>query len=139
MEYLFIYLLQIANNLEDAQLMFGVLFIAFTILWVGAIGAALQENEFGEPTEEDKEDNTSVYKYYLIRTMLRKGVIFCFILLITVSLIPTKQTLLLMGGTYLAKKTVSSEVMNTKLSKINAIIDIQLDKYLKELQGKQSK
>lgn len=49
--------------------------------------------------------------------------------------IPCKQTLLLMGGTYLGKRAVNEVVNSDKLEKINTIIDLQLDKYIKELKG----
>ena len=50
------------------------------------------------------------------------------------SFIPTKQTLLLMGGTYLGKKAINAVVTDEKIKKVDTIINLQLDKYIKELQ-----
>lgn len=51
-------------------------------------------------------------------------------------IIPTKQTLLLMGGTYLGKKAVNAVITDEKIKKVDTIINLQLDKYIKELQAK---
>ena len=49
--------------------------------------------------------------------------------------IPTKQTLLLLSGTYLGKKTVKQVVTDEKIKKIDTIINLELDKKIKELKG----
>ena len=49
---------------------------------------------------------------------------------------PTKQTLLLVSGIYMGKKTVNQIATSQKLEKINTIVDLQLNKYIKELQQK---
>ena len=53
------------------------------------------------------------------------------------AVIPTKQTLLLMGGTYLGKKAVNAVITDEKIKKIDTIINLQLDKYIEELQGRE--
>ena len=47
--------------------------------------------------------------------------------------IPTKQTLLLIGGTYIGKKAVNQVVTDEKIKKIDTIINLELDKRIKEL------
>lgn len=133
MEYLFIYLLQVCNGLQGIQILFIVLSIFSFVFLAVVISLSFSEGKIGEPSEEDKKHNTAYYQYYIARAFLKKLTIWCIVISIIFSLVPTKQTMLLMGGTYLAKKTISSDVVNSKLSKIDAIIDIQLDKYLKEL------
>lgn len=49
-------------------------------------------------------------------------------------IIPTKQTLLLMGGTYLGKKAITTVATDEKLKKVDKIINLQLDKYIKEFE-----
>ena len=50
-------------------------------------------------------------------------------------ILPTKQTLLLVGGTYLGKKAVNKVITSDKLNKVNTIIELELDKRIKELKG----
>lgn len=63
-------------------------------------------------------------------------------ILVSVSLLsnifPTKQTMLLVGGTYLGKKAVNQVATSDKIEKINTIIDLQLNKYIKELKGNEN-
>lgn len=69
--------------------------------------------------------------------LAKKGIKFCCIGLVVAILflfIPTKQTMLLMGGTYLGKKAVNAVVTDEKIQKVDTIINLQLDKYIKELQ-----
>jgi hypothetical protein len=40
-----------------------------------------------------------------------------------------------MGGTYLGKRAVNEIANSAKLEKINTIVDLQLDKYIKNLKG----
>lgn len=68
------------------------------------------------------------------RKLLAKILCVCAITAGLISFIPTEKTLALMGGVYLGKKAVAAAGMDTKLDKVNAIIEHQLDKYLKELQ-----
>ena len=49
-------------------------------------------------------------------------------------IVPTKQTMLLIGGTYLGKKAVKQVITDKKLEKVNTIIELELDKRIKELQ-----
>ena len=49
--------------------------------------------------------------------------------------IPTKQTLLLMGGMYLGKKAVNTVITDEKIKKVDTIINLELDKRIKELKA----
>ena len=117
MEYLFIYGLQIANLLKIFAI--SLLFITLIALWVGA-----------EIASVDYEDLLSNWdkrmKKMFITTLLTSLVLF---------MLPTKQTLLLMGGIYYGKKAINTITSSEKLDKINKIIDLQLDKYIKELKN----
>ena len=119
MEYLFIYCLQIFDTLHILKFIFGFCIVVCIVFW-GACWAFLAEQyDFKKAKNEIEPFLKGIKKFFIIFS----------ILLFLVCLIPTKQTLLLMGGTYLGKKVISSE----KLKKVNTIIDLQLDKYIKEL------
>ena len=66
---------------------------------------------------------------------IKKFYITCISILIIVSFIPTKQTLLLVGGTYLGKKAINTVITDKKIEKVNTIIELELDKRIKELKG----
>ena len=119
MEYLFIYLLQIMEGL----LLFGkLLCVASFIVWI--IKCICSDECTYGPSFEKK-----FIKIPLILLVI--GLI--------LQILPTKQTLLLMGGTYLGKKAVNAVVTDEKIKKVDTIINLQLDKYIKELQGKEVK
>ncbi|EAJ5967020.1 hypothetical protein DED38_07745 [Campylobacter coli] len=64
--------------------------------------------------------------------------IFIPIIIITGSiaiLTPSKQTAYLMAGDYIGNQVATSEFVNNRLEKIIEIIDLNLDKQIKELQG----
>lgn len=127
MEYLFIYLLQMVEFLETPIFLGGFFFILFIVSFVviRIITEVVKNDEY----VDDNEKNLFVN----ISELLKKGTIITGIFAFLFSIIPTKQTLLLMGGTYMAKKTVSSIATDSRMSKVNAIIDLQLDKCLKDL------
>ena len=125
MEYLFIYCLHLCNII-DFLLFFAILgsvgFIVATIAYfVGTISYQYDEDEnYGKKEKE-------IFK------ILKKITIVVTLVSILIALFPNKQTLLLMGGTYLGKKAAKEIVTSQKLEKVNTIIDLQLDKYIKEL------
>ncbi|ENM7488099.1 hypothetical protein AB8K26_000270 [Campylobacter coli] len=53
----------------------------------------------------------------------------------TAILTPSKQTAYLMAGAYIGNQVATSEFVNNRLEKIIEIIDLNLDKQIKELQG----
>lgn len=117
MEYLFIYLLQLADVIDGCVSFFIATSVMFAILTVcGALYWA---------DEKDRKPFDVFVKSTVVSLML----------LLTCNLIPTKQTLLLMGGTYLGKKAIDMVATDEKIKKIDTIINLQLDKYIKELQN----
>ena len=111
MEYLFIYLLQLCEVIE----VFAVIFaIAFIILLIMSLGNLIT----------DEQENSKKYFKMSLITLAITGIL---------CLIPTKQTLLLFGGTYLGKKVITTE----KMQKVNKIIDLELDKRIKALETEQ--
>lgn len=120
MEYLFIYSLQMADILATVSGICGFLLIATTISLI--------------PLFMYKEEDKLVKDGFNI---VRRVSIALLVIIILGVLAPTKQTLLLMGGTYYGKKAVNAVVTSDKLQKVNTIIDLQLDKYIKELTNEQ--
>ena len=112
MEYLFIYLLQVADYLH--KLSIGLIVIS-PLIWLMHGLACARERETG-----------------FEKKFLRIPLIVLFIGMF-LHFIPTKQTFLLMGGTYLGKKAVNAVITDEKIKKVDEIINLQLDKYLKEL------
>lgn len=117
MEYLFIYGLQMANLVM--VLAVGLLIIIPLVLGFATVFLS-----------GDLEELQNSWDKWMKKTLIT-SLITSLVLLA----LPTKQTLLLMGGTYLGKRAVNEVVNSDKLEKINTIIDLQLDKYIKELKG----
>ena len=124
MEYLFIYLLQMADNLSNLQdfiyVLLGISIFAYICIYIMIVSDSYYEEKLRQ-----KRLVRSIKKFYIT----------CIIILITVSLIPTKQTLLLVGGTYLGKKAINTVITDKKIEKVNTIIELELDKRIKELRG----
>lgn len=129
MEYLFIYLLQIANCLDGATLFLVIMTISCLVIGTGVYFAIQSECTSDRVDEEMRK----VFK------PIRNTGIISLTLLILFALIPTRDTLLLMGGTYLGKKAVNAVVTDEKVKKINTIIELELDKRIKELQTTEAK
>ena len=129
MEYLFIYLLQAADVINN--------FIFFPLLTCVSFFIAMFCLIFAEVIMNFSDYTTRKEKQYVktLRKIATKIffwlVLFCFL----VNMLPTKQTLLLMGGTYLGKKAVNAVITDEKIKKVDTIINLQLDKYIKELQA----
>lgn len=126
MEYLFIYLLQIADSLFNLQ------FFIYTLLGITIFAWILSYMMLDTSSYYDSEKSTR--KKRLVRS-IKKFYITCISILIIVSFIPTKQTLLLVGGTYLGKKAINTVITDKKIEKVNTIIELELDKRIKELKG----
>lgn len=119
MEYLFIYGLQFADAISVIKNILTALLIAYIVLTVVTL-------------QEIRPDDEDLKKWWNL--WIKKILIFLIVTPLILFLLPTKQTMLLIGGTYLGKKAVSAVATSDKLEKINTIIDLQLDKYIKELQ-----
>lgn len=125
MEYLFIYLLQLADSIT-------AILAASVIATIGS-GVATVITYFEISTdhpriEDRKEELDKIFK------PIKKMFITSTVIMVLVGLIPTRNTLLLMGGTYLGKKAVSAVVTDSKIQKVNTIIELELDRRIKELQ-----
>lgn len=133
MEYIFIYLLQISNLLD---LVLCCLFIADVCLISFCIILGFctrfeyinyKSNRYcGGLTTETGQNGSKLCKK-LIPIML--------VITFFVAMVPSKQTLLLIGGTYLGKKAVKQVITDKKIEKINTIIELELDKRIKELKA----
>lgn len=123
MEYLFIYGLQMANILENILAL--TIFGAAALIIASIIFYCVNYDEITADGWGEAYKNT-------FKALKNTSIIFV-IISIFVGLLPTKQTLLLMGGTYLGKKAAKEIITSQKLEKVNTIIDLQLDRYIKEL------
>lgn len=131
MEYLFIYLLQIAENLD--WIGFVLIFTTIISLAFLIVMAVQSECKF-----ENTENHTYDMSNECIKTAskLAKKIFAINLICVFITMIlPTKQTLLLFGGTYLGKKAVNKVITSDKLNKVNTIIELELDKRIKELKG----
>lgn len=123
MEYFLIYLLQIADLIRFLSLPF---FIFFVLSLVAIIVATFIK--YLDPDSELRELSSDFQKFNF------KVFLVSLIFLIILGLIPCKQTIVLCAGVHFGKKTVETVVNSDKMEKINTIIDLQLDKYIKDFQ-----
>lgn len=115
MEYLFIYLLQVIETLNIISLIFTILFgFGFIFLLIGSIRAYIDD-----AYADEMKKLTNLLKYVGIGLILSIPLLFA----------PTKQTVTLMGGVYMGKQVIESEIAQ----KSYKVIELQLDKILKEL------
>ena len=126
MEYLFIYLLQMADNLFVLQ---GFIYILLFISIFAWIFAYMTLDTVSYYNREKSTRTKRLLRY------IKKFYITCISILIIASLIPTKQTLLLVSGTYMGKKAINTVITSEKLKKVDTIINLELDKRIKELKG----
>lgn len=123
MEYVFIYLLQLFDTLEYIKITTGV------ILFIGAAFYVM-----GKCTYISNENYYKDLKLMYEKVLNKVFMLFLSVFLITL-FVPTRNTLLLMGGTYYGKKAVKQIVTDKKIEKVNTIIELELDKRIKELKG----
>lgn len=121
MEYLFIYLLQIGEVFDVLSCLFAIALIITVIITLILFYCE----------KVDCNDDECKYTKIWGKTSL-------IVLLITsvLCLFPTRQTILLMGGTYYGKKAIHAVVTDEKLKKIDKIINLELDKRIKDLSEK---
>ena len=122
MEYLLIYLLQLFDRIDALNFALWVTLVGSFIVYAVAFLFYLADRDY----------------FCTIKPSLkigRKILIRFFIVALITMCIPTKQTLLLLSGTYLGKKAVKQVVTDEKIKKIDTIINLELDKKIKELKG----
>ena len=126
MEYLFIYGLQIADLIH--YLAVGCIIFLCVSVFIALVLIGLyvcDDYEF----QKWKQKVLPIFKRMWLGFSVASLILFLF---------PTKQSLLLMGGTYYGKKAINAVAASGKLQKVNTIIDLQLDKYIKELNKQES-
>ena len=127
MEYLFIYLLQLADAIT---VILGVTTFLTIFSGVGSlISYFVVSTDHGDNKDVKERELSKIFVPF------KKVFIVSTIIMVLVGLIPTKNTLLLMGGTYLGKKAINAVVTDTKIQKVNTIIELELDRRIKELQN----
>lgn len=126
MEYIFFYLLQILDSLNTIAC---TLFLAIIVLSIIMLCFAIQNRDMFDLEDSYFESEREIWK------KLQK--VFCGILIAFSFLffLPSKQTIVLFGATYLGKKTINTIVTSEKLQKIDTIINLELDKRIKELKA----
>ena len=124
MEYLFIYCLQLFDFLHN------VMFFLFFSTIVGIITYFMAMF-----FRSDCMLNSDIAFNKILSKMSKNTAITSLILFILFALTPTKNTLLLIGGTYYGKKAVKQVVTSDKLQKVDTIINLELDKRIKELKN----
>lgn len=123
MEYLFIYMLQIAEAKEPLLFFTILASLSLIVLYYAFYIQALCD-------EIDLEKNKSIK---VILNILKKLMVISLTIFCIGFIIPTKQTLLLSGGLYLGKKAANIIINDAKVQKVNTIIELELDKHIKEL------
>ena len=121
MEMLFLYLVDLLDNLSCLVIFFMIALVTFFVIMV----------VHGIDNSEMFADKKSYEEAYKIHKFLRKVNVILIVIIFFFCLVPSKQTLLIIGGTHLAKKTV---ITNERLQKVNKIIDLELNKRLNELE-----
>lgn len=121
MEYLFIYALQMADTVDGLKFL---IFIGFCIT------IFLKSMTFIDNAAEEDP----VIKN--LSSILNKSIIVIITLFVITIIFPTKQTLILWGGTYYGKAAVNHVVNTDKYKKISELIDLKLDSLIKEERGK---
>ena len=124
MEYLFIYCLQLFDFLHNA--MFFLFFSTVVGIVVYFIAMSFRS---------DCMLNSDIAFNKILCKISKNTAIISLILFILFALTPTKNTLLLVGGTYYGKKAVKQVVTSDKLQKVDTIINLELDKRIKELKN----
>jgi hypothetical protein len=122
MEYLFIYLLQATEVIK------AVMAVLLSVVVIAAVIAVILNIVLLDCGRTDEIKHIKE-----VIKSAKKVIIRCLIAAFILFLIPTKQTLLLMGGTYIGKQAVNAVVTSDKMQKVNEIIDLQLDKDIKDL------
>lgn len=112
MDYLYLYLLGLADTFIALKVLITIIFSIFAIGmavdWYGERNKSYFEEEFGKS---------------------KKVTIILGIVTALVLAVPTKESLILMGGLHYGKKVVTNE----RIEKVNKIIDLELDHKVQEL------
>lgn len=123
MEFLFLYLADLVENVSVIAIPIVIIEIALVIT---ICLYAWEERCMFTDSKGYKEE-------LIIFKKLKKIFLVNSLIILSLCLIPSRATLLMVGGKYYLKK---GSVNNEKLIKINKLIDLELDKRIKELENK---
>ncbi len=119
-----VFLIYIASILDDINRVFftaGILTLA-----CGIFSIILYYGSKFEHNEEFANIGIKGMKIFILISIITGSIAI---------LTPSKQTAYLMAGAYIGNQVATSEFVNNRLEKIIEIIDLNLDKQIKELQG----
>ncbi|EAI7567476.1 hypothetical protein [Campylobacter coli] len=119
-----VFLIYIASILDDINRVFftaGILTLA-----CGIFSIILYYGSKFEHSEEFANIGIKGIKIFIPISIITESIAI---------LTPSKQTAYLMAGAYIGNQVATSEFVNNRLEKIIEIIDLNLDKQIKELQG----
>ena len=126
MEYFLIYLLQF-DELRFLALL--VLLFLCAISTAAVTMCVIDNPDILDKALESLESERRLYE------LLKKCTCGLLVALILVALIPSRETLLYIGGLYLGKKAYKQVVTDEKIQKVDTIISLELDKRIKELKN----
>ena len=121
MIYLFLYLASIIDNIKSDLVFIPLILVLIAICSIPILGLLLEEKFF---------DYAKKYKNVIINFFL-----ICLILMFSANFIPTKGTLYQMAAVYCGKELNKTVQIDKKLQKVSELIDLQLDKNIKELKN----
>jgi hypothetical protein len=123
-------LLQLLDSIETIARLVFVFTLVMLISYVG-LGCLtkFQYTKYDGGNYMDISQETGVNASKFLQKWLPKCLVLCFVFI----LIPSKQTLLLFSGVYYGKKTYQQISTNKGLEKVKTIIDLELDKMIREL------
>lgn len=131
MEYLFIYLMQLAGAVEEFRTLCIILAVV-SLVFLAVVTCITMAEGYGW-SEEECAGISGEVNFLIVRRLLTKTMCVFAIISALLLIVPTERTLAMIGGLYIGKRIVTSQGINTKLDKVSKIIDIQLDKYMEEL------
>lgn len=126
-------MLQLTNGIEGFLILLTTFMTVLFIFILSLILYSLINNIsiFGKREDLYGEEEENIYDtFHYLKKISIIGILLC----LFISLIPTKQTILLFSRVYFGKKVVNNITLDKKLEKVNAIIDLQINKCLKDLQ-----
>ena len=121
MEYLFIYCLQIFERIDTINCICWCIFGISVFAWLFTY-ILIETDDYAKNLKN-------------VRDLFKKISIYLLLVSLITTLVPTKNTLLLMGGMYLGKKAVNTIMTDEKIKKVDTIINLELDKRIKEMKG----
>ena len=123
MEYLFIYLLQVSHMREGFLIILTIITVVAVIATIGTMMDC--EHDCGL-------DHTESCTGERMHKLCKKTFITSIILWLLVAFFPSERTLIMSGGVFLGKTVYNKVATSEKMQKVSTLIDLQLDKLIKE-------